>query len=410
MWSTMKVKELSAVIIILLLLKYNLALNECRDTDNINCQSCGNTDYPREQFYRQNCMRSCGVCTDILTNVALRQQSVQQSSTKYGGVASRAVDGNTNSDFNIGQSCTHTPEGVSGWWCVDLQQLYYFNQIKIYNIQNRNYWGRLQRFEIKTSSSGQCSEQGLELATTCYKDTTSTIQSVYNVAGCNQGSSTSFSGKTVYVQSFNDALEMCEVEIFAVLGHCNSGYYSTSTSTCQPCDTCLNDSCDPNTGVCTGDCKTGFYGSKCQHNCSNGCLNNNCSKSDGTCNNCKRDRFGLYCNLTCGAECQPMPDQTATTCDKNGRCNECIMGRYSDGCDLNCSTGCDGGCDRNTSRCTNCIMGRYGKRCDMNCNTGCVGGCDRSGRCNNCIIVKQGDMVTTVTANVVTVLIKRHVM
>ncbi|XP_055956286.1 multiple epidermal growth factor-like domains protein 10 [Patella vulgata] len=321
-------------------------------------------------------------------NVALRQQLVQQSSTNYGGVASRAVDGDTNSDFDNGKSCTHTLEVRSGWWCVDLQQLYYFNQIIIYNRQNTRWWDRLQGFEIKTSSSGQCSGQGLQLATSCYKDTTSTIQSVYNVTGCNQGSSTSFSGRTVYVSSINDTLTLCEVEIFADLAQCNTGYYRTSSSTCQPCNTCLNDRCDPTTGVCTGDCKTGFYGTKCQQSCNEGCLNNQCSKSDGRCTDCKPDTVGQYCNLTCGTECQPRTDQTLVTCDRTGRCTNCIVGRYGDRCDMNCNTGCSGGCDRDDGKCTSCIKGKTGGKCDINCNTDCTV-CDRDNT-NSCTECKDG--------------------
>ncbi|XP_050403287.1 receptor-type tyrosine-protein phosphatase kappa isoform X2 [Patella vulgata] len=462
MRTKMKFNQLSAVAMIMIssLIDYCLALDECRDTINTNCQSCGNTVYPIDEFYRENCMKSCGVCTgtnialgkptrqssryynskssnavdgntdnkwenghcshtnntgnewwcvdlqqiydidniklfnrvgyenrlqgfeiktsssgtcnqtgfrsatscyidtttttqDIYTidicnqttstsvsartlyvnvssqpltlcevqifsakptNVALGQQSVQQNSTNNGGIASRAVDGNTDSDYDNGKSCTHTTEGQSGWWCVDLQQLYYFNQIKIYNRKNTTWWGRLKEFQIKISSSGQCNQTGFTSATSCYKDTTPTIQSVYNVTGCNQGSSTSFTGRTVYVSSLKESLTLCEVEIFAVpTVQCNTGYYSTSSSTCKPCNTCFNNTCDPITGACTGDCKTGFYGGSCQQNCSDGCLNNQCSKSDG-------------------------------------RCSKCIMGRYDEGCNVSCSTECNGGCDRDDGK------------------------------------------------------------
>ncbi|XP_050399836.2 multiple epidermal growth factor-like domains protein 10 [Patella vulgata] len=245
---------------------------------------------------------------------------------------------------------------------------------------------------MKTSSSGYCDASGLQSATSCYRDTTSTIQSVYTVTGCNQGSSTSFSGRIVYVKNFNNALTLCEVEIFADLAQCNTGYYNTSRSTCQPCNTCLNNRCDPTTGVCNGDCKTGFYGKKCQQNCSNGCLNNQCSKSNGRCNDCKPDTVGQYCNLTCGTECQSSPDETTTTCDRTGRCTNCRIGRYGEGCDNNCSTGCDGGCKRGPGICIDCIVGRYGNDCDMNCSIGCHGGCDRySGKCTSCIKGKTGD-------------------
>ncbi|XP_055956495.1 scavenger receptor class F member 2-like isoform X2 [Patella vulgata] len=221
-------------------------------------------------------------------------------------------------------------------------------------------WSRLQGFEIRTGFGGQCNQTGFQSSTSCFKDTTSTIQSVYTVTGCNQGSSTSFSGRTAYVSSRNDSLTLCEVEIFSDLAQCNTGYYSTSRYTCQPCNTCRGDSCDSTTGVCTRDCKTGFYGTKRQQNCGNGCLNNQCSKSDGKCNDCKPDTVGPYCNLTCGIECQPSPDQTSVTCDRNGLCTNCIIGRYGDRCDMNCSEVCACGCYRNVGKCTCCIADGLG--------------------------------------------------
>ena len=44
-----------------------------------------------------------------------------QSSTSYNGVSSRAVDGDTNSKFFDGKSCTHTGGPGPQWWMVDLQ-------------------------------------------------------------------------------------------------------------------------------------------------------------------------------------------------------------------------------------------------------------------------------------------------
>ena len=50
-----------------------------------------------------------------------------QSFTAYGGVASRAVDGITNSLFNAG-SCTHTEHHPS-WWMVDLEKQAYVTKV-----------------------------------------------------------------------------------------------------------------------------------------------------------------------------------------------------------------------------------------------------------------------------------------
>ena len=44
-------------------------------------------------------------------NVALGK-SVFQSSTAWGGLAERAVDGNTNPDFYAGNSCMHTTSNI----------------------------------------------------------------------------------------------------------------------------------------------------------------------------------------------------------------------------------------------------------------------------------------------------------
>ena len=52
-------------------------------------------------------------------NVAIHKQAVQ-STTKYGAVANRAVDGNTGTNY-YDNSCTHTKERLdSPWWRVDL--------------------------------------------------------------------------------------------------------------------------------------------------------------------------------------------------------------------------------------------------------------------------------------------------
>jgi len=54
-----------------------------------------------------------------------------QSSTDYGGAASRAIDGNTNGVF-VGKSVTHTEEEVRPWWQVDLRAEYRIGTINVY--------------------------------------------------------------------------------------------------------------------------------------------------------------------------------------------------------------------------------------------------------------------------------------
>jgi hypothetical protein len=64
-------------------------------------------------------------------NVA-KNQSATASSEIYGGVATRAVDGNPDGDYNNG-SVTHTQESVNPWWEVDLGQAVAIEKILVYN-------------------------------------------------------------------------------------------------------------------------------------------------------------------------------------------------------------------------------------------------------------------------------------
>jgi fibronectin-binding autotransporter adhesin len=67
----------------------------------------------------------------VQANVA-RGKSATQSSTASGGVASRAVDGNTNGTWGSG-SVTHTNTEGNPWWQVDLGADTAINQVLMYN-------------------------------------------------------------------------------------------------------------------------------------------------------------------------------------------------------------------------------------------------------------------------------------
>ena len=69
------------------------------------------------------------LCILELTNLA-RGRPAYQSSTDEGGVASRAVDGNTNSNWNS-KTCTHTEHGRGNWWEVDLGKAVYVSKVSI---------------------------------------------------------------------------------------------------------------------------------------------------------------------------------------------------------------------------------------------------------------------------------------
>ena len=55
-----------------------------------------------------------------------------QSSTGFGGVSSRATDGNKNSNY-YGLSCTHTNRDQNPWWRVDLGGRHIIGNVKITN-------------------------------------------------------------------------------------------------------------------------------------------------------------------------------------------------------------------------------------------------------------------------------------
>ena len=76
----------------------------------------------------------CDNCIDSLMpleNVALNKAATQ-SSTGYGGVPMRAVDGNTNGNYSSG-SITHTNNESEAWWQVDIGGVYDIDTIKVYN-------------------------------------------------------------------------------------------------------------------------------------------------------------------------------------------------------------------------------------------------------------------------------------
>ncbi len=66
-----------------------------------------------------------------ITNVAAGKPA-SQISTAFGGAASRAVDGNTDGNYDHG-SVTHTLNVTGAWWEVDLQQATTILRISVFN-------------------------------------------------------------------------------------------------------------------------------------------------------------------------------------------------------------------------------------------------------------------------------------
>ncbi len=74
-----------------------------------------------------------------------------QSSLENGGVASRAVDGNT-SGIWTNNSVTHTANEAQPWWQVDLGQVYAISQINLWN-RTDCCSDRLQKFYVLSSNN-----------------------------------------------------------------------------------------------------------------------------------------------------------------------------------------------------------------------------------------------------------------
>lgn len=81
------------------------------------------------------------------TNVALKGKA-SQSTTDYDGDAKLAIDGNTDGNYRVSNSVTHTKLGVPGWWELDLGKPQRIQEIKIWNRTDNNYGPRLKGVRV----------------------------------------------------------------------------------------------------------------------------------------------------------------------------------------------------------------------------------------------------------------------
>lgn len=79
-------------------------------------------------------------------NIAAHK-SASQSSTAYGGDASRAVDGNRDNDYGH-HSVTHTDFQDHSWWKVDLEKEESVGIVRIYNRGDGDVANRLSNFDV----------------------------------------------------------------------------------------------------------------------------------------------------------------------------------------------------------------------------------------------------------------------
>lgn len=190
---------------------------------------------------------------------------------------------------------------------------------------------------------------------------------------------------------------------------------STCSQNCQlGCisgSTCIGGQCNSGfTGSeCTTECSTGTYGPNCAYNCSSGCMNNICSKTDGNCSckagyngtmcerECTDGTYGYYCNTTCG-NCI-----YGDACDKfTGTClTGCRAGYYGDLCTDVCLDGKHGAdCSQN---CTNCVNDTC-YPVTGSCREGCIDGWTGSD-CTTEIAVIDNTVSTTTTITIAIIVV-----
>ncbi|XP_055957472.1 multiple epidermal growth factor-like domains protein 6 isoform X2 [Patella vulgata] len=251
------------------------------------------------------------------------------------------------STINLGVN-TSSWAGLTAWWCIDLRQEFHINTVKISKPIHDGRNILLDGFEMGISSSGQCDKAGFTAATPCFKNRTSTTDSVYTIERCNHPTMPSLSARYIFisVKRTDARLDICEVQVFA------------------------------------DNCPDGFYGSNCNIRCPTSCLNNTCDKVGGSCSHgCHGDHYGKKCQSTCSSHCKD-----GKCDDRTGRCFGCEDGYYGDACEESCFT-CNGTCRQLDGVClTGCKDGYWGcsDLCLQTCSYCKPGGCRiEDGVCNN---------------------------
>ena len=108
-------------------------------------------DYKKARFVRieldgYNALSLAEVQVFRAENIAWKKQA-RQSSTEFGGDASRALDGNTNSNYSQ-QSITHTKFENQPWWEVDLGRTEQVGLVRLYNRGDGELSKRLSDFDV----------------------------------------------------------------------------------------------------------------------------------------------------------------------------------------------------------------------------------------------------------------------
>ena len=143
-------------------------------------------------------------------NIAING-TASQSSTSYGGIASRAIDGNTDGTWNNASvTATDYNQRTSPWWQVDLGQSYKLTKINIYN--RKEVPERLTNYYVFVSDKPFSSSD----INTTINESSWNSGLVSLTAGSPSIFNLNATGRYVRVQLKNhDYLSLAEVQIFA---------------------------------------------------------------------------------------------------------------------------------------------------------------------------------------------------
>ena len=136
-----------------------------------------------------------GTAPEIVTNIAL-SGTATQSTTAFGGDASRAIDGNTSGIWGQ-RSITHTNDRTDSWWQVELEEESQIGEIVLFNRTNCCS-SRLSNFTVSVLD-----EDGNIVFSELYEDYPSPSLNI----------NLSVTGKTVKV-SLDGILSLAEVQVF----------------------------------------------------------------------------------------------------------------------------------------------------------------------------------------------------
>ena len=167
---------------------------------------------------------------------------------------------------------------------------------------------------------------------------------------------------------------------------CNNGFFGPKCQkNCSNCDGLYSTSaCHMVTGRCE-KCHWKFYGDMCNMSCPSGCnKGESCNRYNGSCVECKDIFKGEFCNISvCGDNCE--------RCMYTGMCSECNTNYFvTNGSCEKCPEHCITCIDSDT--CLKCKNGQCGHHCNESCSNNC-----NDGSCTSDMTGSQINITETAT-------------